>query len=153
MTKYDRVWEIMRSSNFLISIRENLRKFKYTSEPSYIWLITLRNRTSWFLVHVDIATSWVTHSRYRLILHYIVLEYLILLGSTDVTKLKNSHRRLPSMANQMQHHKRPAAMLGQEPHPWRNSSAQLVLQQLFLSEEIPASGLTPKAVWETFCVV
>jgi hypothetical protein len=57
------------------------------------------------------------------------------------------------MANQMQHHKRPAALLDQEPHPWRNSSAQLVLQQLLLSGEIPASGLAPKAVWETFCVV
>jgi hypothetical protein len=61
------------------------------------------------------------------------------------------------MANQVEHrhNKKPAALLGpqEEHHPWKGSSARLVLQQLLESGQIPASGMTPKSIWETFCVV
>ena len=39
-----------------------------------------------------------------------------------------------------------------EPQAWIGSSARLVLEQLIMSGEIPATGMTPKAVWETFCL-
>jgi hypothetical protein len=56
------------------------------------------------------------------------------------------------MANRVNHHQMQAAALGQEPHPWRGSSAQLVLRRLLVSGAIPAEMPT-KRVWESFCVV
>ena len=66
-------------------------------------------------------------------------------GSLKISFIISTH----AMSDQQS--KKPAALLGEGPHPWRNSSAQLLLQQLLVSGEIPGSGMPPKEVWETYC--